>query len=57
MLQSTPDTPEPESPYDMYESSLNLSSEQQSPVAQVPADDPGVILNKVKIQYVRIKVL
>ena len=55
MLQSTPDTPEPDSPYDMYESSLHLSSEQQSPVAQVPAEDPRVILNKVKIQYVHIK--
>ena len=49
MLQNTPDTPEPESPYDIYESSINLSSEQRSPVAQVPTDDPRVILNKVKI--------
>ena len=47
MLQSTPDTPEPESPYEIYESTVSLSFEQQSPVVQQTVEDPMVIFNKV----------
>ncbi|CAB4027711.1 Hypothetical predicted protein, partial [Paramuricea clavata] len=46
MLQNTPDTPEPESPYEIHEPAINLPPEQRSPVVQQPTDDPRVILNK-----------
>ncbi len=49
MLQSTPDTLEPESPHEIYESALSLSSEQLGPVMQQLDRDPRMILNKVKI--------
>ena len=47
MLQNTPDTPEPESPYEIYESTVSLSSEQRSPVVQQIAEDPQAIFNQV----------
>ncbi|CAB4017470.1 Hypothetical predicted protein, partial [Paramuricea clavata] len=46
MLQNTPDTPEPESPYEIHEPAIIIPSEQRSPVVQQPTDDPRVILNK-----------
>jgi hypothetical protein len=49
MLQNTPDTPEPESPYEIHEPVINLPPEQRSPVVQQPTDDPRVIFNKVKL--------
>ena len=49
MLQNTPDTPEPESPYDIYESAGNVSSEQRSPVVQQPYPDPRIIFDEVTV--------
>lgn len=49
MLGSAPDTPEPESPYDVDEPPVNASFEQPRPVVAMPADDPRVILNKVNV--------